>query len=68
MGLVHVTYGVACKIARPLGLEAKIEELAIRVGSRKRTARIPNAPYRIWVEPTNACNLRCVMCDRQAAD
>jgi radical SAM protein with 4Fe4S-binding SPASM domain len=28
---------------------------------RKREV-VPYAPYRIWVEPTNRCNLSCVMC------
>ncbi len=29
---------------------------------RKRSLRIPTPPTRIWLEPTNACNLRCIMC------
>ncbi len=29
---------------------------------RKRSLRIPAPPTRIWLEPTNACNLRCIMC------
>lgn len=28
---------------------------------RKRTV-VAYAPYRIWIEPTNRCNLACVMC------
>ncbi len=29
---------------------------------RKRSLKIPAPPTRIWLEPTNACNLRCIMC------
>lgn len=29
---------------------------------RKRSLNIPVPPTRIWLEPTNACNLRCIMC------
>ena len=28
---------------------------------RRRTV-VPYAPYRLWIEPTNRCNLTCVMC------
>lgn len=24
--------------------------------------RLPYKPFRLWIEPTNGCNLRCVMC------
>ena len=27
-----------------------------------RQIRVPYAPYRLWIEPTNRCNLACVMC------
>ncbi|MEK6813493.1 MAG: radical SAM protein [Nitrospirota bacterium] len=27
-----------------------------------RSARVPYSPVRLWVEMTNACNLKCVMC------
>ena len=29
---------------------------------RRRSLKIPVPPTRIWLEPTNACNLRCIMC------
>ncbi len=29
---------------------------------RKRSLKVPTPPTRIWLEPTNACNLRCIMC------
>lgn len=29
---------------------------------RKKSKVIPAYPSRIWLEPTNACNLRCIMC------
>ena len=28
----------------------------------RRQCRVPYAPYRLWIEPTNRCNLACVMC------
>ena len=31
---------------------------------RKRIV-VPYAPYRLWIEPTNRCNLVCVMCPNQ---
>src|SRR3990167_3614497 len=27
-----------------------------------RSARVPYSPVRLWVELTNACNFKCVMC------
>jgi radical SAM protein with 4Fe4S-binding SPASM domain len=34
----------------------------------RRTA-VPYAPYRLWIEPTNRCNLECVMCpNREQAE
>lgn len=27
-----------------------------------RQSRVSYAPYRLWIEPTNKCNLACVMC------
>jgi len=29
---------------------------------RRRSQKVPVPPTRIWLEPTNACNLRCIMC------
>ncbi len=29
---------------------------------RRKSSVIPAPPSRIWLEPTNACNLRCIMC------
>lgn len=29
---------------------------------RKKSLNVPVPPTRIWLEPTNACNLRCIMC------
>ncbi|MBN2102748.1 SPASM domain-containing protein [bacterium] len=31
----------------------------------KRQAVVPYRPYRVWIEPTNRCNLKCVMCPNQ---
>jgi molybdenum cofactor biosynthesis enzyme MoaA len=60
--------GIITGIARPLGLGNKAEECVIRLGALKSTARVPDAPSLIWVEPTPACNLRCIMCDRKAVE
>lgn len=27
-----------------------------------KQSKVPYAPYRIWIEPTNRCNLACTMC------
>lgn len=27
-----------------------------------RQEEVPYKPYRLWIEPTSACNLRCIMC------
>jgi radical SAM protein with 4Fe4S-binding SPASM domain len=59
---------IATKVARPLGLGSIAEEWAIRLGARRSTSRVPDSPRLIWVEPTNACNLRCIMCDRKAVE
>jgi len=29
---------------------------------KKKQARLPYLPLRLWIEPTSVCNLRCVMC------
>ncbi|NQT90547.1 MAG: radical SAM protein, partial [Candidatus Omnitrophica bacterium] len=29
---------------------------------RKRLGRCPQLPVRLWIEPTNRCNLKCIMC------
>ena len=29
---------------------------------RQRTVRLKYYPFRLWIEPTNHCNLRCAMC------
>ena len=34
--------------------------LAVR--RRPEARRFPYSPVRLWVEMTNACNLKCVMC------
>jgi len=31
----------------------------------RKMKTVPYAPYRIWIEPTNRCNLKCVMCPNQ---
>jgi hypothetical protein len=28
----------------------------------RKSVSVPYAPYRLWIEPTNRCNLSCVMC------
>jgi len=28
----------------------------------KKQVEVPYVPYRLWIEPTNRCNLSCVMC------
>ena len=66
MSLTKLAYEIASKIARPLGLEARIEEMAIRLAASRKTARVPGAPHLIWIEPTSTCNLNCIMCDRKA--
>ncbi|MBN2200545.1 radical SAM protein [bacterium] len=34
-----------------------------------RRTEVPYAPYRLWIEPTNRCNLECVMCpNREQAE
>ncbi len=30
-----------------------------------RRSRLDYPPFRFWIEPTDACNLRCVMCPRE---
>lgn len=32
----------------------------------RRSLEVPYAPYRLWIEPTNQCNLKCVMCPNHA--
>lgn len=32
------------------------------VAYRKRLVELPYSPRELWIEPTNHCNLRCVMC------
>lgn len=66
MGLMKLAYEATLKIAKPLGLEVRIEESAMRLGSFIRTSKVPDAPNLIFVEPTSACNLNCIMCDRKA--
>lgn len=66
MGLMKLAYDTTLKIARPLRLEARIEESTIRLGAFMRTSKVPDVPNLIWVEPTSACNLNCIMCDRKA--
>jgi len=29
---------------------------------KRKNTRLPYPPVRLWIEPTNHCNLRCVMC------
>ncbi|MEW6200833.1 MAG: radical SAM protein, partial [bacterium] len=31
---------------------------------RRRLVRLPYPPLSVWIEPTNICNLRCIMCSR----
>ncbi len=33
-----------------------------KVAYRKRLIELPYSPRELWIEPTNHCNLRCVMC------
>jgi organic radical activating enzyme len=33
-----------------------------------KRARVPHPPLRLWIESTNACNLRCVMCPTSLPD
>lgn len=33
-----------------------------KVAYRKRLIELPYSPREFWIEPTNYCNLRCVMC------
>ncbi len=68
MDFLSTAAGFVSAIARPLGLGPKVEELVIRLGARRTTARVPESPRLIWIEPTNACNLRCIMCDRKAVE
>jgi radical SAM protein with 4Fe4S-binding SPASM domain len=68
VGLMSFTAKIVSGMARPLGLGPKAAELVIRLGARRATARVPDSPRLIWVEPTSACNLRCIMCDRKAVE
>jgi radical SAM protein with 4Fe4S-binding SPASM domain len=66
MDFLSTAAGFVTVIARPLGLGPRVEELVIKFGARRATARVPDSPRLIWIEPTNACNLQCIMCDRKA--
>ncbi|MBN1779928.1 radical SAM protein [bacterium] len=39
----------------------RLVQMAWNYHLRKR-AQVRYAPYRLWIEPTNRCNLNCVMC------
>lgn len=32
----------------------------------RRQVEVPYMPYRLWIEPTNRCNLTCVMCPNKS--
>ncbi len=66
MRLGKISYRLGKKLLRPLGLDMWLEEKAIEFTYRRDTARIPEGPSVIWIEPTNSCNLNCIMCDREA--
>ncbi len=44
---------------------ARLIRIMWNYGIRKRS-RVGYPPYRIWIEPTNRCNLACVMCPNHA--
>jgi radical SAM protein with 4Fe4S-binding SPASM domain len=69
LGLLKLAYETALKVARPLKLEGTVEEVGFHIGLWRSSllayGRVPDAPQIIFVEPTNVCDLNCIMCPRK---
>jgi len=50
-----------------IGIQRELARLRSVLSYRRRELTLRHTPLQIWVEPTNKCNLRCVMCINAAA-
>ncbi len=68
MGLMKLAYEATLKIAKPLSLDNKVEEVGLHLSLLRARlfgyGQIPDRPREIFIEPTNVCDLNCIMCPR----
>lgn len=63
-GYTRIEKGVACPTLKIVDREviAMYQELLFYYYYKRQKAYLKNHPLRVWIEPTNACNLRCRTC------
>ena len=44
------------------------QKLLFYYGYRRQKSHVKNRPLKIWIEPTNACNLECKICPQSSGD